>query len=183
MSLKKDFSKKAVPGDTHERQVCSHCEHVDYENPKLVNVAVIVHDGKILLCRRGIPSRIGFWGLPGGFMEQGETIQEGAARETIEEAGAKINVGSLIGVYHTHDKKHVIMVFRADMPDAHFESGPESLETKLFDWKDIPWNELAFPMTKHALEQYDRTKHLADVVPEILVLPPLYPPKPAAPKP
>lgn len=178
--------KRIPPGDQHERLVCPECAFVAYENPKLVNVAVPVHDGKILLCRRGIAPRKGYWTLPGGFMEIGETVQEGALRETQEEAHAEIIVGALLGIYHTPAKNHVMLVFRAEMPKPEADPGPESLEVRLFDWKDIPWNELAFPMVAEALKKYDETKHLTVFQPDIKVMPPIgTPPAPPsdAPKP
>lgn len=171
------------PGDDKPRLTCRDCGFIDYENPKIVVIAVAVHGDRFLLARRAIEPRVGFWTIPGGFMEKGETLQEGAARETREEAGAEVDVGSLIAIYQTPDKKNVMMIFRAEMKTPNLNPGPESLEAKLFRWDEIPWNDLAFPMVKEALETYQKTKHLKEVSPDIRVMPRMNPPLPPQPAP
>src|SRR5690606_30767636 len=99
--------------DTHPRLTCPECDFVHYNNPKPVAVAIVADDaGRILMCRRAIDPRKGYWTLPGGFMERGETLQEGAARETLEEAGATIDVGALIAIFQTPDKSVIMFFFR-----------------------------------------------------------------------
>jgi hypothetical protein len=110
--------------------------------------------------------------VSGLFPESGETVKDGALREAFEEAGAGIKIGPLLAIYHTPNKKVVLMVFRANVASPHLNPGPESLEAKYFEWKDIPWKELAFPMDHAALKQYRRTKHLDNFQPEIKTLEP-----------
>lgn len=156
------------PGDDKPRLTCPECSYIAYENPKIVNAVVAVHKGKILLCRRAIDPRKGLWTLPGGFMEMKETVTGGALREAFEEANAKGSIGPLLGVYHSSRTSDVILVFRMDMPTDQIAAGPETLEAKFFDWKDIPWNDLAFPFVGRSLKYYDATKGQAIIQPEIV---------------
>jgi ADP-ribose pyrophosphatase YjhB (NUDIX family) len=165
--------KKIPPGDSRERLVCPECDFVEYHNPKVVNVVVPVFreaDGteKFLLCRRAIDPSKGYWTLPGGYMETGESLQGGAARETAEEAGAAINVGALLAIFQPPSKHEIIMIFRGEMTAPTINPGPESFEAKLFKWEDIPWNELAFPFVKDALLAYQQTKNLQDFQPAMI---------------
>ena len=112
------------------------------------------YDGKILLCRRAIEPRRGFWTVPAGFMENGETLQQAAARETQEEALAHVEVGSLLTVVHVLHAHQVHVFFRAIMPKPEFGAGVESLETVLVDREDIPWSDIAFPSTDYTLRRY-----------------------------
>jgi ADP-ribose pyrophosphatase YjhB (NUDIX family) len=150
-----DFIQKIPEGDTRERSVCNTCGHIDYENPKIVAGAVVSHDGKILLCRRAIEPRAGFWTLPAGFLESHEQPEEGARREVREEALADITLEGLIGIYTVKRLSQVQMFFRAHFNGKpSFGAGDETLEAKLFAWEDIPWNEIAFPSVTWTLQTW-----------------------------
>lgn len=176
--------EKIPDGDTKPRLVCPECAYVEYHNPKIVNAAVATYEGKFLLCRRAIEPRVGFWTLPGGFMENGETLKEGTLREAFEEATTRGNVGSLLAIYQPPNKNLVMMIFHMELESSNLAAGPESLEVKLFDWKDIPWDQLAFPMAEKALKRFDTVKNKIkskiDFQPEISVLPPLNPVAPTS---
>lgn len=152
-----EFVRQIPDGDTRERLMCRDCGHIAYENPKIVVGAVVAHDGRILLCRRAIEPRLGYWTLPAGYMELGETIEEGAAREAREEAEAVIALDGILGVYSISRIGQVQIFFRArfaDPGDPHFAAGEETLEAGLFAWDDIPWDDLAFPTVRWALEAW-----------------------------
>ena len=142
------------PGDHLPRHICDSCGTIHYDNPRIVVGCVPDYHGKILLCRRGIEPRRGFWTVPAGFMENGETLQQGAARETWEEALAKVEIGSLLSVVHVLHAHQVHVFFRAILKEPEFGAGPESLEAMLVDPKDIPWSDIAFPSTVYSLERY-----------------------------
>ncbi|AOI57391.1 ADP-ribose pyrophosphatase [Burkholderia diffusa] len=138
-------------GDNRERFVCDHCGTIHYQNPRNVVGTVPVWGDQVLLCRRAIEPRYGFWTLPAGFMEMGETTAEAAARETLEEAGARVevqNLFTLLNVPHVHQ---VHLFYLARLTDPVYEAGEESLEVKLFDEADIPWDEIAFPTVSQTL--------------------------------
>jgi ADP-ribose pyrophosphatase YjhB (NUDIX family) len=144
------------PDDNRPRFVCSNCGTIHYQNPKMVigSIPVWEEDGKlqILLCKRAIEPRYGFWTLPAGFMENNETTEQAAKRETEEEAGANIELQglfSLLNVPHVHQ---VHMFYRAKLLDLNYAAGTESLEVKLFAEKDIPWDDLAFPTVSNTLK-------------------------------
>jgi ADP-ribose pyrophosphatase YjhB (NUDIX family) len=141
-------------GDNRLRYVCGDCGFIFYENPKLVVGCVTEHEGKILLCKRAIEPRLGYWTVPAGFMELGETLGEGAARETLEEACANIELGSLLAVVDVIHAGQVHVFFRGKLVDGAFAAGDESLEAGLFAEADIPWDEIAFPSGHIALRQY-----------------------------
>ena len=155
----------AVPeGDNRPRFVCNNCHAIHYQNPKMVigSLPVWEQDGqfKILLCKRAIEPRYGYWTLPAGFMENAETTAEAAIRETEEEAGANIALGplfSLLNVAHVHQ---VHLFYLARLLDLNFAAGIESLEVELFSEKEIPWDDLAFPTVRTTLELFfaDRVK-------------------------
>ncbi len=149
-----NFSNQIPEGDDHTRAVCGDCGFIAYENPKIITGSVIEYDGKIMLCRRAIEPRINFWTIPAGFMELGETPEEGAKREAWEEARAKIEIHDLLSIYTVKRISQVHMMFRATLSDPVFEAGPESLEVKLFTWDEIPRDELAFPSVHWALDHY-----------------------------
>jgi ADP-ribose pyrophosphatase YjhB (NUDIX family) len=142
------------PGDHLARHVCDACGTVHYQNPRLVVGCVPEHAGRILLCRRAIEPRRGYWTVPAGFMENGETLQQAAARETREEALAEVEVGSLLSVVHVLHAQQVHVFFRARLGEPSFGAGPESLEVELVRAEDIPWPELAFPSTEFTLRRY-----------------------------
>ncbi|MEC9344591.1 MAG: NUDIX hydrolase [Pseudomonadota bacterium] len=148
------FVRKVPDGDNRERNVCDDCGWVHYVNPKIVVGAVCMLGEKILLCRRAIEPRRGYWTIPAGFMEERETSEQGAAREAMEEASADIRVGQLLAVYNIPRISQVQLIYCAEMNSPDVASGPESLEVRYFDWHEIPWDELAFPSVRWALEQY-----------------------------
>ncbi len=154
-----DFALEIPPGDDKERRVCQSCDFIDYQNPKIVAGSVVLKDDKILLCKRDIEPRKGFWTLPAGFMELGESVEEAAQREAQEEALADIEIERLLAVYSVPRIGQVQVMFRAQLL-SDYGVGPESQEVKLVEWKDIPWSELAFPTVVWALTHYAETRHL-----------------------
>jgi ADP-ribose pyrophosphatase YjhB (NUDIX family) len=159
-----DFAQEIPPGDDKERSVCQRCEFIDYQNPKIVAGSVVLQDNKILLCKRAIEPRKGFWTLPAGFMELGESVEEAAQREAQEEALATIEIDRLLAVYSVPRIGQVQVMFRARLI-GDYGVGPESEEVKLVEWKDIPWSELAFPTVVWALTHYAETRHLNTFAP------------------
>lgn len=141
-------------GDHHTRRVCPACHAVHYENPLVVVGCVPEHEGRILLCRRAIEPRRGYWTVPAGFMELGESLEGGAARECHEEALARVQIGPLLALVNIPEAGQVHVFFRAQLTSSAFGAGEESLEAKLVDPADIPWDDLAFPSTRYALECY-----------------------------
>jgi ADP-ribose pyrophosphatase YjhB (NUDIX family) len=136
--------KRVPPGDSLPRDVCDACGSVHYQNPKLVVGCVPEWDGRILLCRRAIEPRYGYWTLPAGFMENGETPARGAMRETLEEAGARVELNapfSMISVPHVNQ---VHLFYRARLLDLEFKPGDESLDIALFEESRLPWKDIAF---------------------------------------
>jgi len=159
------FTRRVPDGDTAERYVCGQCGHIAYSNPKIVVGSVVAHEGRILLCRRAIDPRKGFWTLPAGFLEEHETPEAGAAREAREEAQAEIALDALLAVYAVPHISQVQLMYRGRFAAPGFAPGPESLEVKLFAWNEIPWNELAFPSVKWALEHYNQSRDLGFFAP------------------
>ena len=141
-------------GDSRERAICGSCQHIDYENPLNVVGTVPVWEDSVLLCRRNIEPRHGFWTLPAGFMELGESTEAGAVRETDEEAGARIVVEGLFTVLNVVRVGQVHFFYRARLEDTRFAPGPETIEARLFREDEIPWDELAFRTVKLTLERY-----------------------------
>ncbi|MER2538573.1 MAG: NUDIX hydrolase [Azonexus sp.] len=141
-------------GDSLPRHVCSRCGHINYQNPRLVVGCVAEYDNRILLCRRAIEPRYGFWTLPAGFMENGETTSQGAARETLEEAGAIVEIDAAFALYSIAHIHQVHLFYRGRLPCPIYSAGIESLEVVLFEPAAIPWDELAFRSVKLCLERY-----------------------------
>jgi len=141
-------------GDHRPRHVCTGCGAVHYQNPKIVAGCVPEHEGRILLCRRAIEPRHGFWTIPAGFMENGETTQDAARRESVEEALAEVEIGSLLAVVHVLHADQVHVMFRARLPKPEFGAGAESLEVMLCEEADIPWQDIAFRSVDYALRRY-----------------------------
>lgn len=148
-------------GDTRPRSVCGHCHLVHYQNPKIVAGCIAVWQEQILLCRRAIEPRRGFWTLPAGFMENGETLQQAASRETAEEACAQVTDLHLYTLFDLPHISQVQVFFRAELVQGAFAVGEESLEVQLFAQDRIPWAELAFPTVGRTLECFfaDRLEH------------------------
>jgi len=149
------FSTRIPEGDTHARAVCDACGYVAYENPKIVTGSLVVHEGQVLLCRRAIEPRRGFWTLPAGYLELGETVGEGAAREAMEEAGAAITLDGVLAFYSIARIGQVQIIYRARfIGPPVFAAGVESLDVRLFPWDGIPWDELAFPSVHWSLQAW-----------------------------
>jgi len=148
------LSIKVPDGDNMPRHVCDACGRIHYRNPLVVVGCVPVWEGRILLCRRAIEPRYGYWTAPAGFMELEETLEEGAARETREEARAEVEIGSMLAVVSVRHVNQVHIMFRARMLDGRFSPGAESLEVALFEPRDIPWDDIAFHSVKFSLERY-----------------------------
>ena len=151
------FIRRIPKGDNRERMICADCGHIAYDNPKVVVGSVVVVGDAVLMCRRAIEPRRGFWTLPAGYLELGETLEEGAAREAWEEARAEIVIDGILGVFSISRISQVQVIFRArftatDAP--RFAAGPESLEVALFSWQSIPRNEIAFPSVTWALDAW-----------------------------
>ncbi len=155
-------SVRTVPeGDDRERLVCPDCGFIQYENPKVVVGSVVRWDDRWLLCRRAIEPRKGFWTIPAGYLELGETTETGARREAMEEACAHIEIRGLLAVYNVTRISQVQLIYRAHLLDPDVEPGPESLDVALVRWEDIPWADLAFPSVRWALTQ---DRELGDAV-------------------
>ncbi|MCC4116887.1 NUDIX hydrolase [Aromatoleum toluclasticum] len=142
------------PGDTLPRHVCASCGTIHYQNPKIVVGAIPEWGEHILLCRRAIEPRHGYWTLPAGFMENAESTAEAAARETLEEACARIEVGDLFTLISVPHINQVHIVYRSRLLDLDFGPGEESLEVALFEEKDIPWDDIAFRTISLTLRHY-----------------------------
>lgn len=165
-------------GDHLPRYICDACGTVHYENPRLVVGCVPEYEGKILLCRRAIEPRRGYWTLPAGFMENGESMQAAAARESMEEALAKVEIGSLVAIVHVLQAHQVHVMFRARLLDPNIGIGPESLEVGLFDEQDIPWHDMAFRSNEFALRRYLEDRRMGREGLHFHDLPPLTKPRP-----
>ena len=131
-------------GDNRPRYVCAACKSIHYQNPRIVTGTVCTWNDRILLCKRAIEPRYGYWTLPAGFMEIGETVADGALRETTEEAGATVQLEGLYSMIDVIHAEQVHVFYRARMLCADLDPGPESLEARLFDEHEIPWDQLAF---------------------------------------
>ncbi len=152
------FAKRVPHDDSFERDVCNHCGLIHYVNPKIISGVVATWEDKILMCRRAIEPRKGFWTLPAGFMEQHETTAQGAVREAKEEACADVETDALIGIYNVAGISQVQMFYRGRLRAPDIAAGPESAEVALMAWEDIPWDELAFPTIYYALQHYYETR-------------------------
>ena len=157
--------------DNRDRATCTVCETIHYENPLNVVGTLPVWEDRVLLCRRNIEPRRGLWTLPAGFMELGESTAEGAVRETVEEAGARIELQDLFTLLNVVRVGQVHLFYRARLLDTEFAPGPETIEAELFAEADIPWDEIAFRTTKKTLEHFfaDRRAghfgtHVGDIV-------------------
>ena len=152
------FERRRQEGDAQDRLTCRDCGFIAYENPKVVvgSVVAVPEAGPdaVLLCRRAIEPRRGFWTLPAGYLEMHETVEEGARREAWEEARARIETEGVLAVYSIARLGQVQVMFRARLAEPGFEAGPESLEVRAFAWDDIPWGEIAFPTVHWALNAW-----------------------------
>lgn len=141
-------------GDDRPRFVCSGCRAIHYSNPKLVVGCIPVWKERLLLCRRAIEPRYGKWTIPAGFLEIGETVQDGAKRETLEEAGARVGSLKPYGLYNLSFIGQIYLIFLSRLKDQNFRAGHESLAVRLFAEREIPWDEMAFPVISKVLRRY-----------------------------
>jgi ADP-ribose pyrophosphatase YjhB (NUDIX family) len=144
--------------DTADRHVCTVCATIHYINPKIIVGAVCRWQDKVLLCRRAIEPRTGYWTVPAGFMEVGESTEEGAVRETWEEATARIEVVGLLGLYNIVRLSQVQIFYAANLLSPDIKAGIETLELDLFAWNEIPWDDLAFPTVHGILKKAMATR-------------------------
>jgi ADP-ribose pyrophosphatase YjhB (NUDIX family) len=159
-------------GDSLHRAVCDACGTVHYQNPKIVVGCVPTWGDRILLCKRAIEPRYGLWTLPAGFMENEESASQGAAREALEEANAKVEIEDLYTVYSIPHISQVYMMFRAKLLDPDVSPGLESLEVKLVTEDEVPWNQLAFAMVRRTLEHFFADRKRGVFVPRFGDIPP-----------
>ena len=146
-------SVRSIPeGDNRERMICAECGYILYDNPKIVVGSVARWGDRLLLCRRAINPRRGFWTLPAGYLELHEATSAGAEREAWEEAQARIEIDGLLAIYDIPRISQVQLIYRARLLDEAVAPGPESLDVGLFHWDEIPWDELAFPSVHWALQ-------------------------------
>lgn len=157
-------------GDNRERNCCPSCKAIHYVNPKIVVGTITTFEDKVLLCKRAIEPRYGYWTLPAGFMELNETTHQGALRETFEEAGAQATLGPLFTVFDVLRAEQVHMFYRATLSKPEFYAGEESLDVRLYAEDEIPWDEIAFKTVSKTLKLFfeDRkagqyTLHTGDV--------------------
>jgi len=156
--LNQSFSRQTPEEDDQQRLVCNHCGFVNYENPKIVVGSVATWEDQILLCKRAIEPRIGYWTLPAGYLEQHESPQCGARREAWEEARAQLEIDQLLATYAITRISQVQLIYRARLQTPEVSAGPESQEVGLFKWEEIPWDKLAFPSVLWSLKHFRETK-------------------------
>ena len=148
------ITHKVPDGDNRLRFVCDHCDLIHYQNPRVIAGCLPVFGERVLLCKRAIEPRKGYWTLPAGFLENGETTSDGALRETREEANANAQIIELYTLFSLPHISQVYMFFRAELLDLNFSAGEESLEVQLFSEQEIPWDNLAFPVVNKTLEHF-----------------------------
>ena len=156
------FVRKVPAGDDRPRLVCDDCGYIAYENPKVVVGSVCLWQERVLLCRRAINPRRGFWTLPAGYLELHETTAEGARREAREEALAEIELEGVLAVYSIPRLSQVQVMYRARLVSPSIAAGPESEAVALFGWDEIPWNDLAFPSVRWALNDFHASRGAAE---------------------
>jgi len=161
-------SHNVPENDNRLRHICDDCGTIHYQNPKIVTGSIPIWEDKVLLCKRAIEPRRGFWTLPAGFMENGESTWQGAIRETREEANANIRIQDLYTTINLPHINQVYMLFRAELLDLDFGPGEESLEVELFSESDIPWNQLAFPTVYETLKLYFENRRQGSFPPRML---------------
>jgi ADP-ribose pyrophosphatase YjhB (NUDIX family) len=147
-------ARRIPPGDNLPRWVCDQCNTIHYENPRMIVGCVSAWEGKIVLCKRAIEPRYGLWTVPAGFLENGETTADGAKRETLEEANARVEIDGLLALYNLPHINQVYMLFHGQLLDPDVSAGAETLETRLCSEAEIPWNELAFVTVRKTLQHY-----------------------------
>lgn len=164
MREKAEFTLAIPDGDDRERRMCAKCDFIDYVNPRIVVGSVATWEDKILICKRAIEPRLGFWTLPAGFMENGETVEDAARREAQEEACADLEIERVLAIYSIPRISQVQIMFKAKLANLDIAPGPESQEVNLVTWDEIPWKDMAFPSAVWALKQWHgldgQTEHL-----------------------
>lgn len=160
-----NFTRRIPDGDDRRRLVCDDCGFIQYENPKIVVGTVAYWEDRILLCRRAIEPRVGYWTLPAGYLELGEDAEAGALREAWEEARARMEIEQLLGVYSIEHISQVQLIYRARLTSPEVAAGPESREVALFHPDDIPHDALAFPSVRWALAHFNETRNEAVFAP------------------
>ena len=150
--------KKIPEGDNRQRFVCEACGQIYYQNPKIITGCLPLYSDSVLLCRRAIAPRVGYWTLPAGFLENGEAASAGAIRETLEEANAQVKLSHLYTLFNLPHISQVYMFYIGELVDLNFSPGEESIETKLFREPEIPWKELAFPVITLTLKKYFKNR-------------------------
>ncbi|MBI1227430.1 MAG: NUDIX domain-containing protein [Bacteroidetes bacterium] len=153
-----DLKFEVPAGDNHLRQVCGNCAEIHYHNPKIITGCLPIWEGQVLLCRRAIEPRAGYWNVPAGFLEIGEAVEDGAMREVWEEAEAKVHILGLQSVFTFTNFYHVYLQFVGELVGGKFGVGEESLESRLFSEEEIPWEEIAFESSRFALRHYFEDK-------------------------
>jgi ADP-ribose pyrophosphatase YjhB (NUDIX family) len=157
-----EIDQRIPEGDDRVRHICKACDTIHYINPRVIVGCVVEHENKILMCKRAIEPRAGLWTLPAGFMENGETTLQGAARETWEEARAVVTDQQFYRLFDVPDINQVYMFYRGGLAEGSYGVGPESSEVELFDEADIPWQEIAFPVVYHTLREYFHDREQQD---------------------
>lgn len=156
-------NSQSIPaGDNRPRSVCDRCGTIHYVNPKIIAGCLVTSGDRVLLCQRAIEPRRGFWTLPAGFMENGESAEQGAERETMEEAGARVAVAGLYTVFSLPHISQVYLFYRGELVDDRYAAGDESLDVGLFAEQDIPWDALSFPVVTATLKHYYRDRLQGD---------------------
>jgi len=145
---------KVPQDDNFPRYCCTNCDAIHYQNPNIVTGTIPIMKDRVLLCKRAIHPRPGMWTLPAGFLENGETLGQGAFRETLEETNTEVKMGNLYAIFNIPQISQVYMLFFAEVLREDFGETPESLEVKLFKEEEIPWQELAFPFVPIVLKNY-----------------------------
>ena len=146
--------KKIPDGDNRQRFVCESCDQIFYQNPKIITGCLPLHSDSVLLCKRAIAPRSGYWTLPAGFLENGEAASAGAIRETLEEANAHVKLSHLYTLFNLPHISQIYMFYIGELIDLDFSPGEESTETRLFREPEIPWKDLAFPVITLTLKKY-----------------------------
>ncbi len=152
-------------GDNRARMVCRDCGFINYVNPKIVVGAVCLWGDLILMCRRAIEPRKGYWTIPAGYLEVHESTEQGAHREAFEEAGARIKIEGLLAVYALTHLSQVQLIYRARLADPNINPGPESMEACLLRWDEIPWDDIAFASVRWALDRHREVQDQATFLP------------------
>tara|TARA_X000001036_G_scaffold438727_1_gene487377 strand:+ start:3235 stop:3771 length:537 start_codon:yes stop_codon:yes gene_type:complete len=146
--------RKIPEGDNRERDCCENCGTIHYSNPKIIVGTIPSKDSAVLLCKRGIEPRYGKWTLPGGFLENGETVAQGAFRETLEETNTEVEMEDLYAIFNVPQINQVYMLYRANVVSNDYAPTSESLEVQFFEEDEIPWDELAFPFVPIVLKNF-----------------------------